>query len=117
MVTELNSTAPPRTGATTIPQAHCGACDCPACLSAKKPEGAAAIAEWNRFADRVSGRPNATVRRTDRPEQQWVRGTCPECGEDLVSNMDASGGDCYLIFWECWASLGATPTCNYRRAL
>jgi hypothetical protein len=52
-----------------------------------------------------------------RPDPQWVRGNCPECGDDLVSNMYYIGGKGYLIAWECWSSLMENPTCAYRRFL
>jgi hypothetical protein len=52
-----------------------------------------------------------------RPEPEWVRGVCPECGEVLISNMYYLGGHGYLLVWECWASLGETPKCAYRRVL
>ena len=52
-----------------------------------------------------------------RPDPEWVRGRCPLCGEDVVSNCYYVGGKGYIIVWECWASLGDTPTCDYRRVL
>jgi hypothetical protein len=52
-----------------------------------------------------------------RPDPQWVRGRCPECGDDLVSNLYYVGGKGYLIVWECWASLGDAPGCRYRKVL
>lgn len=62
-----------------------------------------------------------TVRETadhnGRPRPEWIRGKCPECGEDLVSNCYYVGGRGYLIFWECWSSLGNKPSCNYRKVL
>jgi hypothetical protein len=55
---------------------------------------------------------------TDRPRPEWVRGTCPECGDELVSNCYYVGGNCpFRIVWECWASLGPSPTCDYRKIL
>lgn len=51
-----------------------------------------------------------------RPNPQWVRGRCPECGDDLVSNLYYVSGQ-YLIAWECWASLSENPTCQYRQIL
>lgn len=53
----------------------------------------------------------------NRPDPKWVRGNCPECGDDLVSNMYYVGGKGYLLCWECWSSLGENPTCSYRRVL
>ena len=32
-----------------------------------------------------------------RPDPQWVRGTCPECGDELVSNLYYIGGKGYLL--------------------
>jgi hypothetical protein len=53
-----------------------------------------------------------------RPDPQWVRGRCPECGDDLVSNLYYIGGKGYLMVWECWSSLGEEPRrCQYRRVL
>jgi hypothetical protein len=52
-----------------------------------------------------------------RPDPKWVRGRCPECGEELVSNMYYIGGKGYLLVWECWSSLGEQPQCCYRRVL
>ncbi len=54
---------------------------------------------------------------SDRPRPEWVRGTCPQCGDALVSNAYYVGGRGYLCLWECWGSLAATPTCNYRKVL
>jgi hypothetical protein len=56
-------------------------------------------------------------RRTERPSPEWVRGVCPYCGSELVSNAYHVGGVGYVIFWECWEALGAAPTCDYRRSL
>lgn len=57
--------------------------------------------------------------RHERPDPDWVRGRCPLCGDELVSNAYYVGGKGYLIVWECWASLGepAERTCDYRRVL
>ena len=55
--------------------------------------------------------------RRQRPDPDWVRGRCPLCGEDVVSNCYYVGGKGYIIVWECWASLGETATCDYRRVL
>jgi hypothetical protein len=61
---------------------------------------------------------NAPKAVTDgRPDPQWVRGRCPECGDDLVSNLYYIGGKGYLMIWECWNSLGENPRCTYRRVL
>ncbi len=54
---------------------------------------------------------------SDRPRPEWVRGVCPACGETLVSNCYYVGGKGYLCLHECWASLGANPTCTYRKVL
>lgn len=58
-----------------------------------------------------------TLTTDGRPDPQWVRGRCPECGDDLVSNMYYIGGKGYLVIWECWGSLSAQPGCEYRRVL
>jgi hypothetical protein len=52
-----------------------------------------------------------------RPDPKRVRGRCPECGEELVSNMYYLGGKGYLLVWECWASLADEPVCCYRRVV
>ena len=57
------------------------------------------------------------LHRDDRPDPAWVRGRCPECGDDLVSNMYYIGGRGYLIRWECWNSLGEDPACRYYKVL
>jgi hypothetical protein len=46
-----------------------------------------------------------------------VRGVCPRCGAELVSNCYYVSGRGYLVVWECWSSLTENPTCDYRRAL
>ena len=53
----------------------------------------------------------------ERPQPEWVRGRCPECGDDLVSNLYYIGGKGYLLTWECWGSLGKDPKCHYRKVL
>ena len=53
----------------------------------------------------------------NRPDPQWVRGRCPECGDDLISNMYFSPGHGYIIRWECWSSKGESPQCSYQRVL
>jgi hypothetical protein len=58
-----------------------------------------------------------TLTSDGRPDPQWVRGRCPECGDDLVSNMYYIGGKGYLVIWECWGSLSEQPGCTYRRVL
>lgn len=52
-----------------------------------------------------------------RPDPKWVRGKCPECGDDLISNLYYVGGKGYVIMWECWGGMGDPPTCTYRRRL
>lgn len=54
---------------------------------------------------------------SDRPRPEWVRGTCPDCGEQLVSNCYYVGGKGFLVIHECWASLGPAPTCRYKKVL
>lgn len=53
----------------------------------------------------------------ERPRPEWVRGKCPTCGDDIVSNCYYVGGRSYIICWECWSSLGPKPTCSYRHVL
>jgi hypothetical protein len=59
----------------------------------------------------------AAAARKERPDPDWVRGRCPMCGEEVVSNCYYVGGKGYIIVWECWASLAETATCDYRRVL
>lgn len=53
----------------------------------------------------------------DRPRPEWVRGVCPQCGSELVSNCYYVGGRGYICAFECWASLGDNPTCGYRKII
>lgn len=53
-------------------------------------------------------------RRADRPNPDWIRGVCPDCGGLLVSNYYYQGGKGYICVWECWDSLGEHPCCQYR---
>jgi hypothetical protein len=59
----------------------------------------------------------AGLGKANRPGPEWVRGTCPECGDALVSNWYYLGGRGYVVCWECWSSLGRAPRCTYRRVL
>ncbi len=53
-----------------------------------------------------------------RPNPDWVRGKCPDCGDDLVSNMYYIGGRGYVLAWECWTALTHdNADCAYRRVL
>ncbi|GEM_PF-710465 len=49
--------------------------------------------------------PPVAIDAEGRPDPQWVRGRCPECGDDLVSNMYYVGGKGYIIRWECWSRI------------
>ncbi len=70
------------------------------------------------LGDGAATEPSALlVGENGRPDPQWVRGRCPECGDDLISNMYFSLGDGYIIRWECWNSRGDDPQCSYRRVL
>lgn len=65
---------------------------------------------------------SGTERKAERPDPAWVVGTpCPYCGEEVVSNCyrvsKPAGNAYYLLVHECWASLGATPTCQHRRVV
>lgn len=54
----------------------------------------------------------------ERPDPQSVRGRCPECGDDLVSNLYYIPGEGYLIKWQCWSSLAEGETaCRYSKVL
>ena len=54
---------------------------------------------------------------TDRPRPEWVRGICPDCGDELVSNCYHIASRGYLVTHDCWSSLSATPTCSYRKVI
>ncbi len=54
---------------------------------------------------------------SERPRPEWVRGTCPQCGDELVANAYYVGGKGYLCLHECWSSLGDSPSCAYRKVL
>lgn len=60
-------------------------------------------------------------RRTEKPDPDWVRGQCPCCGAPIVSNAyyvaGCNGKGAMIIVWECWQSLGESPTCTFRRVL
>lgn len=64
----------------------------------------------------MRGRPEKNESR-ERPDPEWVRGHCPRCGQELVSNCYYVSGRGYLVIWECWASRDPEPTCDYRRVL
>ena len=51
------------------------------------------------------------------PEEKFVRGRCPECGDYLVSNLYQTGQSGFLIRWECWGSLKRDPRCHYFHVL
>ena len=55
--------------------------------------------------------------RREQPDPEWVRGVCPRCGSELVSKCYYVSGRVYLVVWECWASTGVEPACDYRRVL
>lgn len=50
-------------------------------------------------------------------EEDTVRGTCPHCGDAVVSRLYYHPGRGYIVCWECRSSLGTSPTCAYRRVL
>ena len=70
-------------------------------------------------ADALKNDVVAAPRQTEdgRPNPEWVRGRCPSCGDDLVSNLYYVGGKGYLLVWECWDSLKENAQCGYRRVL
>ncbi len=59
----------------------------------------------------------AIQRRVERPDPEWVRGLCPVCGEELISECEWILDRGYVIFWACWGSKAEPPTCRYFRAL
>jgi hypothetical protein len=52
-----------------------------------------------------------------KPDPEWIRGVCPKCGAELVSNSYYVAGRGYLVIWECWSAVSDEPTCDYRRVL
>jgi hypothetical protein len=52
-----------------------------------------------------------------RPRPEWVRGTCPQCGAEIVANCYYVASRGYLILHQCWESLGDNPTCAYRKVI
>lgn len=56
-------------------------------------------------------------RRLERPDPENVRGTCPRCGEELVSFTDKISPHRYQVSYVCWGALALRPTCDYRRVL
>lgn len=64
----------------------------------------------------------ATPGEDGRPDPKWIRGKCPVCGDDLVSNLYYLPGVRYLgspyvVMWECWSAMGEHPTCVFGRTL
>ena len=53
----------------------------------------------------------------DRPDPEWVRGRCPKCGEELVSNLYYTHGVGYRVKWECWASIKKPKSCDFSKVL
>jgi len=53
----------------------------------------------------------------DRPRPEWVRGRCPECGDELVSNLYYVGGQGYILRWECWNSLRDDAQCGFYKVM
>ena len=49
----------------------------------------------------------------ERPHPEWLRGYCPQCGDDLIANC-YYGGRRYIVVWQCWSSFGNNPTCKYQ---
>ena len=58
---------------------------------------------------------SAVERKRERPAAEWCCSTCPVCGEVTVINYYWQGGKGYVGYEECWASLGASPACDWRR--
>jgi hypothetical protein len=59
----------------------------------------------------------AMVGEGEQPDEKFVRGRCPECGDFLVSNIYSANGSGYLLRWECWQSLQQNPKCEYFHVL
>lgn len=51
------------------------------------------------------------------PDPEWVRGTCPKCGAEVISTAIYVKPKGYVIIWICWNALADSPTCNYTRTL
>ena len=62
-------------------------------------------------------KPASTVKPAERPDPAWVRGRCPECGDELVSHLYYKRNEGYVVQWECWASRYEPPTCDYKKVL
>lgn len=75
------------------------------------------VASLNARQNQATEHDRAIEAGTDRPDAAWVKGICPECREPLVSNSYYVGGSGYKQILECWASLGASPTCTYRQTI
>lgn len=52
----------------------------------------------------------------EQPDPEYVRGTCPKCGEVVVVVHRESGGTWRMV-WECLASVQPPITCDYRLVL
>lgn len=49
----------------------------------------------------------------DRPSPEIVRGRCPECGGEYVSNLYWHKDCGYLIRYECWEGLLPGGVCDF----
>jgi len=52
-------------------------------------------------------------REEERPPEEIVRGRCPECGEELVSNLYYHTERGYLLRYECWEALMPEGRCRF----
>jgi hypothetical protein len=77
-----------------------------------------ALGEWETLAWEASVE-SAVPEEREPPDPAWVKGRCPVCGGDVVSNTYYVGGRGYFLRLECWNSLGSDrePTCDYRKVL
>lgn len=49
------------------------------------------------------------------PDPEWIRGSCPRCGQFLVSKCHYVAGEGYLVVWECEGN--QFGDCDYKRVL
>jgi hypothetical protein len=56
-------------------------------------------------------------KRTERPDPAWVRGRCPECGDEIVSHLYYIAKQGYVLKWRCWSAEGESPTCSWEKVL
>lgn len=66
---------------------------------------------------KITANPPQRTAKNERPDPAWVRGRCPECGDELVSHLYYKRNEGYVIVWKCFSSMGDEPTCTYEKVL